>query len=627
MYVIWVTPLSSRVRVHTLTYYTADDVPIGSVIDVPVRTKKVPALVLHRESVADVKTFLRRAGFSARRVSHTQPVRMFSPELMRAAEYTARFFACGVGSVIRTCVPNAVLAHLHHVPVPPVCLAHAHGRKCLQMSYTDRIDAYKTIIRETFALKQSVVLVAPTAYEAQKLYDALTAGIHKKMHVLHTQDTPTVQRAKWSEAVHQDGPILICTTPSMIGVPRSDIGLYIVEHASSQSYKRRNDPYIDMRVLIRAMAESTEASVLYADTFLPLEYHEQLMRGDMTEYDTIPKRITSTSDIRVIDMKAVHADIKARDPVAPFAVLAPLVTTAITDALAHDQRVFVLATRRGFAGTTMCDDCGTIVRCTKCDHPVALHTQKNVRVFLCHRCGESRSAKERCVHCSGWRLTPLGRGVERVEQALKHEFKKSPLFRIDTDTSPKDAAARITEWHTQGGILVGTERALNLVDTAYISVCASLDTLLSIPDFKIDERVFGLLLRMREVSQHALYVQTQQPNAPVLKDAAVGNTALFVRNELALREQLHYPPYTVIIKFTCTGTKTVVTKHMQSFAIALARHKPRIFGSFVHTGNQVQLSALLRIRRDAWPKKDIVEYARSLPPNWRVDVLPNRSDA
>lgn len=627
MYVIWVTPLSSRVRVHTLTYYTADDVPVGSVIDVPVRTKQVSALVLYREPVADVKTFLRRAGFSARRVSHTQPVRMFSPELLHAAEYTARFFACGVGSVIRTCVPSAILTHLHHVPLPPVCLARAHERRCLQMSYTDRVDAYKTIIRETFALKQSVVLLAPTAYEAQKLYDALTTGIPKKIHLLHTQDTPAAQRTRWSEATQQDGPVLVCTTPSTVSVPRTDIGLYIIEHASSQSYKRRTDPYIDTRILVRAIAEATDASMLYADTFLPLEYHERIARGEIIEYDTIPKRITNTSEIRIIDMKAVRTDAKARDPVAPFAVLAPLVTTAIADALEHHNPVFVLATRRGFAGTTMCDDCGTIVRCAKCEHPVALHTQKNVRVFLCHRCGESRSAKERCVHCGGWRLTALGRGIERVESALKQEFKKFPVFRIDTDTSPKDTTTIMTTWKHKGGILVGTERALNVVDTTYISVCASLDTLLSIPDFKIDERVFSLLLRLREVSQHAVYVQTQQPHAPVLKDAITGNSGAFVRNELALREQLHYPPYTVIIKFTCTGTKTTVTKQMQTFAIALARHKPRIFGSFVHKGNQVQLSALLRIRRDAWPKKDIVEYARSLPPNWRVDVLPNRSDA
>lgn len=627
MYVIWVSPLSARVRVHTLTYYTAEEIPIGSVIEVPIRTNKTPALVLHRESVADVKTFLRRAGFSARRVANCTPVQLFSQDMLVALEYTARFHACSIGDVVRSCVPKIVLQQPKSTVRAAVCLAKTHEKRALQMGYTDRIEAYKTIIRETFALKQSVVLVAPTAHEAQKIATALQGGILNKLHVLNATDTPKQQQTQWDAACAHGGPLLICTTPAMAAVPRCDIGLYIVEHASSQSYKRRRMPYVDMRVLVRALAEQTGASLFIADTLLPLSYYEQIQSGNITEYDTIPKRINRSSSMQVLDMKSVLADAKEADSTAPFPILAPKSIVAITEATQNNGKAFVLATRRGFAGTTSCDDCGTVAHCTRCKHPVALHTKKNERVFLCHRCGESRSAKERCVHCNGWRLTALGRGVERIEAALKKEFKKTPIFRIDTDTTPKTIASHIVKWNEHGGIVVGTERAINYIDSVHTSVCASLDTLLSIPDFRIDERVFSLLLRLQERTTHSVLIQTQQPHTPVLTHVLSGNTGAFIKNELALRQQLHYPPYTVIVKCTCSGTKAAVTKHMQSFAIALARHKPRIFGTFVHhRGSQVQLSALLRIKRDAWPKKDLVEYLRGLPPCWSVDVLPNKSD-
>lgn len=626
MYVIWVSPISSRVRVHTLTYYTAEEIPVGSIIDVPIRANQTPALVLHQESVADVKTFLRRAGFSARRITHTAPIALCSKDVLSACEYTARFHACSMGAVIRSCIPKAILDNPTPITRPTICLAKTHEKRAIQMSYADRIEAYKTIIRETFALRQSVVLVTPTAHETQAMAAALRSGIHTKIQVLTTTDTPATQRENWHTASMQDGPLLICTTPSSVAIPRCDIGLYIVEHTSSQAYKKRTAPYIDVRVLVRALAEQSGASIFFADTLLPLAYYEQIYEGTMNEYDTMPKRIAPTVPIQIIDMKAVLTEAKAQNATAEFPVLAPKSISALTHAIEQGGKAFVLATQRGFAGTTTCDDCGTIVHCARCEHPVALHTKKEVRVFLCHRCGESRSAKERCVTCNGWRLTPLGRGVERIEATLKKEFKKTPLFRIDTDSTPKMIASTIEKWNEHGGIVVGTERALHYISDMHTSVCASLDTLLSVPDFRIDERVFSLLLRLQERSTHNVLIQTQQPHAPVLVHALSGNVGAFIKNELALRKQLHYPPYTVIVRCTCIGSKTTVTKQMQSFAIALARHKPRIFGSFVHKGNQVQLSALLRVKRDAWPKKDIVEYLRSLPPCWSVDVLPTRSE-
>lgn len=625
MYVVWVTPLSSKVRLHTLTYYTADALPLGSIIDVPVRTKTVPALVMHRESVADVKSFLRRAGFSAKRVSDTQPRAFLSEPLMRALEYTARFHASSLGSTVRTAVPHALLSHTSELQLPAHTQKDSYEAYALQMPYEERLDAYKTIIRETFALKQSVVLIAPTAREVHTLVATLSPGIHKKVYTLTLTESPKEQRILSLHASSAEGPVLICTTPGASMLPRPDIGLYIVERTSSQSYKRRQHPFVDMRVCINALAKETGTHILYGDTFLPLEQHKGLAHGVITEYDTVPKRINGNGAIRVIDMKVSHTDA---DPTEKsFIFFAPSVDVALHDAVSKRTRVFVLATRRGYAGATVCDDCGTTVSCTRCGHSVTLHTKKNERMFLCHRCGESRSAKERCAHCNGWRLTPLGRGIERVEQELKKKFPDAPLFRIDTDTSPKEVQAFSQAWHEDGGIMVGTERALSAVDYADLSICASLDSLLSIPDFSIDERVFGLIMLLRERTHGDVFIQTQQPHAPVLKEASSGNSAQFVRNELSLREQLHYPPYTVIIKFTCTGNKTTVTTQMQSFAIALARHRPRIFGAFVPKGPHVSLSALIRIKRDAWPKKDIVEYARSLPPSWTVEVLPNRTDS
>ena len=162
MYVLWVTPISTRIRVHTLTYYTAESVSVGSLIEVPVRSKKVPALVTHIETVTDAKTFLRQSGFRARRLADLAPQQIFSPPLMQAVRHIARFHATTLGTALHECIPQAILAHPEPLPTQSWCMSNVHEKKAIQAPYNERLDTFKTLIRETFALKQSVVLIAST---------------------------------------------------------------------------------------------------------------------------------------------------------------------------------------------------------------------------------------------------------------------------------------------------------------------------------------------------------------------------------------------------------------------------------------------------------------------------------
>ena len=86
-------------------------------------------------------------------------------------------------------------------------------------------------------------------------------------------------------------------------------------------------------------------------------------------------------------------------------------------------RIFLYAARKGMASITICGDCGNNVVCLECGSSVVLHTKETGNFFLCHRCGERRSAEEVCKVCGSWKLMPLGIGIEKV----KGEFQAGDL--------------------------------------------------------------------------------------------------------------------------------------------------------------------------------------------------------
>ena len=65
----------------------------------------------------------------------------------------------------------------------------------------------------------------------------------------------------------------------------------------------------------------------------------------------------------------------------------------------NDENLFIFVARRGLFPSTVCADCGSLVKCNSCGAPTVLHKAVNENFFLCHRCGEHRSAMEKC---NGW---------------------------------------------------------------------------------------------------------------------------------------------------------------------------------------------------------------------------------
>ncbi|HYF10535.1 MAG TPA: primosomal protein N' [Candidatus Paceibacterota bacterium] len=633
MYVISVCIIARGVFKDTLSYFTlGNDINVGSLVSVPVRNRLETGIVVAVEEAARLKASLKQADFSLRKLEEIKGEPLFLPEFMKAVERTAEYSAGSVGTTLASFVPGAILASRDALAAgaqsarrQPTRQSNLPGERfAFQAETEDRIAEYRGLIRERFAKGESVYLCFPTVGEAEHALELLEKGIRDYAYVFHSMLPKKKLVELWKKALSEKHPILIMGTGTFLSIPRRDIGLYIVEQESSRFYKSNSRPYADVRVLAERLAEESRATLIFGDTVLRTETLYRLEKDELMDASTAQWRQLSGAESTVVDLLGKGEERR------PFTVLSPELETLIRVAREREERTFIFANRRGLSPLTLCQDCSAVVTCTQCGAPITLHRTKNGNIFFCHRCGEKRSSEERCKRCTSWNLKTLGIGLDLVEDAIRKTDPKIPLFRIDRDStlSHKQGKATAEKFYaTPGSVLLGTEMALYyLHEKIENTAAAAIDSLFAIPDFRMSERIFGLLITLRGLAEKRFLVQTRNVETSVVTHAASGNIADFYQEELGRRKMFHYPPFSLLVKISCEGKKEAVGAQMDFLKESLKDLDPLVFPAYVATAaGRYQLHALLSLPRETWPDPRVVERLRALPPAFKVNVEPENS--
>ena len=628
MKLIDVIPLSRGIGKETLSYFTLAEISPGAVVLVPLRSKKISALVVRVEDAALAKAEIKNADFAIKKVDAVKTAQLFSPEFVRAAQDTARYFAATTGSVLGALVPGPVLKRAGGLELPSQ--ETKQGKKnpekwVIQGEDEERFASYRSRIRQEFAQKHSVFFCVPTIEDAKRSQKLLEKGIEDYTFVLHSGLREKEILSLWKKTAEEKHPVVIIGTPSFISLPRGDLSTIIIEKENSRNYKIPSRPYFDIRYFLERYAEASGAQLFLGDTLLRIETLWREEEGEVSRGTPFKFRSLSTSKETLVDMRAYKAGENG------FKIISPEVEGLIKDTKANNDRLFILTSRRGVAPTTLCADCQNIVMCENCSSPVVLHSKKKggeeKNYFLCHRCGEGRSADEVCKTCGSWKLATVGIGIELVEEKIRQRFPDIRVFRLDSDTvkTEKELSGTLASFYAApGSILIGTEMALlYLYEKVENSAIISIDSLFSIPDFRIHEKILYTLLKMRHLTSRSFVLQTRNPEEKVLEYALKGNLIDFYRNEIASRKSLAYPPFSVLIKITLEGERDAIAKEMQAMKEMFEPFALDVFPAFTETvKGKALLHSLIRIERGKWPDADLLAKLSVLPPYVMIKVDP-----
>lgn len=622
MNIVECIPLKRNLQKETLSYFTNKEVALGSIVTIPLRNQNIPALVLEKRSISDERLLVKGASFALRKVLGVRSEGIFFPETIAAATYCAQYYIGNTGSILAQFTPQAVLESGHGEKLKTLSKNGVHETHILQGTDEDRVLEYRGLIRECFARNKSLFICVPTIEDGNRLMHELTRGIENYVYFISSELTGKQLLSAWKKALLEKHPILIIGTGGALTIPRADLDMIIIEREGSRFYKSQNRPFADARFFARQLARHYNIKLIIGDCAVRIETLYKEEAEDSGRSPSSKMRVGGSGSTLLVDMKK-----DARGEKRAFEVLGSEVRNSMQEALANNERIFLFTNRTGLSGTTLCNNCGTTVLCNSCSTPVVLHSGKASNHFLCHRCGERRDALEACKSCGGWDLKDFGIGIEKVRDVIKREFPNTAFFELTRDIAKTRKGAEVIAdkfLNTPSSIMIGTEFALPYLSRKIErSVVVSLDSLFAMPDFKINERIFNILLLMRSLSRQQLMVQSRMADYPLFSAALRGDFLSFYRDELEKRRIFNWPPFTSIIKISIEGSKNDVALKMKQIVDSIPSYNPEVFPAFVPTkSKQFMLHALIRLEPRAWIDQRLLTFLKSLPLDYRIEVDP-----
>ncbi len=624
MYVIEVIPMRRGQHRAALSYFSKVPYQRGAVVRVPVRAQEAQGVVLSCTAVSATKAALRSATFSLRKLPVQKVPLALPAPLLATADTLAEYYAAQPGAVLFALLPNEI--RNGNVPLTPLPSFErsesAWMHEVLQAPREARIPTYQSIVRESFARNESVVLVVPTVEEGRFFKRELEGGIADHVHVLHSGRGVRALRSAYATFASSSHAVLIIATPSYAFLNRHDVGTIIVERSRAFSYRGHSRPYLDFRHALAAYARQTKRRFMSADTFLRSE-DELLLREDRAEtYEERPKRIALPGTLKVIELR------KSADGTIPFVLFSDILLDAIGAARRAKGHTFLFCARRGLAPIVACADCGFILRCPESGSPLSLHrvskADREERWLYSSVSGYRVRAFDLCPSCGSWRLRERGIGIQQVYDELAPHFPSGELFLFDhqsASTHKKATALRDSFYSTKSAVLLGTALALPYLHQAVeLSAVVSMEALRAIPSWRQHEESLGTLLTLREKTSGFVFVQTRTEDDGLIRHAQTGTTAQFYSDELAARQQFQYPPYSVFIHLTW---KRDVQGVLDTTIAQLLAPYDATFYSAPTAASSIAY-ALVRVPQATWPNDTLVDALRSLPPSVRVIVNPDR---
>ncbi|MBI3305612.1 hypothetical protein HYZ82_00555 [Candidatus Nomurabacteria bacterium] len=627
MKILTVIPLKKGPLGQNLTYFSAQDISAGSLVNIPLRSKNTLGLVVSSRDASDIKADVKNMDFNLRKIIEIKKTSIFSPRLLESAIDTANYFLAGANNTITTLIPSIFREYYDEIAesyTKSISLEKKENdsvkseKLIFQAPLEERISSYKTLIRSSFAEKKSVFIALPTEHDIRIFHQLLSRGIEQFTFEFHGGLSTKKNFLRIKDLLKTTHPVLVLATPPFLSLPRPDFKTIILERESSNSYRKIERPYIDLRVFVELFASRSRAKFILSDTLLSFTTISRKDTENLPLLYPLSFRINFDGDIKILERGKPIKDVLTKGE-KKFKVLLDQSENEIRQYISKKKNVFIFALRKGLATQTICRDCGETLACATCSAPVVLYLSKdgNRRIFSCNRCKKAVDPETSCANCHSWNLMPLGIGTDTVYEEVKKVFGKEKIFQLDKETARnKKGAEEIIKGfeNNEGAILIGTEMAFSyLKNKVPLSIIASFDSLWSIPNFAMGEKIIHILLSVLEKTATKLLIQTKNPNDSAILAVKNSNILSFVREELEERKKFSYPPYKRFIKVTHLGNKEEMQNARKILKEILKEYSPEIFSGFVaKLKSKYATNALIKVNPKSW----------SLPfltPNYSID--------
>ena len=432
-----------------------------------------------------------------------------------------------------------------------------------------KTSVYIKLIEACLASGKSAMLLVPEIALTPQLLGLLAAYFGDKVAVLHSSLSSGERYDQWKRVRSGEATVVVGTR-SAIFAP-CDPGLIILDEEQEHSYKSENSPRYSAKEVAIWRGSKENALVLLGSATPSIESMYRAKSGIYRLY-TLTERYNGKPlpEVEIVDLRE---EMKLGNDLS----LSVPLRHAMIEAQRADKQTILLLNRRGNSRALVCVDCRETPECPRCSVRLTYHSAN--KRLMCHYCGHSQSAPERCPSCDGPMKT-IGTGTQKVQEELEFLFPDWETLRMDTDTvnAVNTHEKILEEFQTKHiPVLIGTQmvaKGLNLPDVTLVGVLDA-DLSLYTGGYRAGETTFNMLTQVvgragRGEAAGQAVIQTLVPEHQVIKLAARQDYEGFYDLEINLRRVQNTPPFGDVAVITVTGQEeTAVLRGAAKFRDSL----------------------------------------------------------
>ena len=458
--------------------------------------------------------------------------------------------------------PNAATTTHYQIPLNPaqkqalteLRKIKTHTKLLHGITGSGKTNIYLELASQVFNSNKSVILLVPEISLTPQLVGRFQEHFGTQVISLHSKLTEAERHLIW-QRIHeadQSTPFVIIGPRSALFSPLKNLGLIIIDEAHEPSFYQDTSPRYHALRLASFLAQTLKIDCLLGtatprveDYFLAQKNHAYVALSEKA------KSITSQTKINLIDLK--DRALFTRNRYFSDALL-----QNIENNLKQHKQTLLFHNRRGSAPLTLCEHCGYQVLCPNCLLPLTLHSDSYQ--LICHTCGHHEPVPSTCPVCHHGSLIHKGFGTKLLESELKKIFKSTRIARFDADNTTADSLTQNFEAVKNGDvdIIIGTQTIAKGLDLPLLNTVGIVqaDANLNLPDYAAEERTFQLITQVigrvgrGHTDVNHVFLQTFQPEHPVILAAKSLDYAKFVDYLLKKRQLSHLPPFFYLLRIS-----------------------------------------------------------------------------
>jgi primosomal protein N' (replication factor Y) len=461
-----------------------------------------------------------------------------------------------------------------------------------------KTEVYLRLIRQVVDSGGQALFLVPEISLTGPFFGEFCDSLQAPVVLWHSRLKDRERRHSWL-AIRRGQARVVVGARSAALLPFRDLRLAVLDEEQDESFKQEGQsPLYHARDVVLHRARACAAVTVLGSATPSLESWQAARRGEARLVD-MPQRVSSAAKPSVTLL-----------PLPPGRAIAPELLVKIQDRLARREQVILLVNRRGYATVLMCCKCGWVDRCASCGVAMIQHEvpvpsadagRKEIRpagtcgtsdtagggpmsagfMLRCHHCTRQSPLPAHCPQCANPGLRVMGAGTQKVAAELRRFVPGARVLRMDRDTlSERGGGRTLYETFRRGeaDILVGTKlvaKSFHFPRVTLVGVVDA-DTMLHMPDFRSSERTMQILAQVAGRSGRAdkageVVLQTLQPEHIAVRGALRGDYAAFADQELALRRELGYPPFSGLVRLVWSGKDETALAAAAASAVAALR--------------------------------------------------------